>query len=114
MVALRAGSQRLRASTLIIQINRCHHPAGCSRFCLPPSSDNLEDQSSTALSLIVRRSLSEKHLTRRANHRQIVIIARIDKARAEKSAAGFLFEVFVSDVPIGWPCTKYPEIVNVR
>jgi hypothetical protein len=36
-------------------------------------------------------------LTRRANQGHINIIARILKARAEKSAAGFLFEKFQSD-----------------
>jgi hypothetical protein len=39
----------------------------------------------------------KKNLTRRANHRQITIIAKIVQARAEKSAAGFLFEMFQSD-----------------
>ena len=36
----------------------------------------------------------KKDLTRRANQGHINIIARTDKARAEKSAAGFLFGVF--------------------
>jgi hypothetical protein len=36
-------------------------------------------------------------LTRRANQGHINIIARILKARAEQSAAGFLFEVSESD-----------------
>jgi len=39
----------------------------------------------------------KKELTRRANQGHINIIARTDKARAEKSAAGFLFEKFQSD-----------------
>jgi len=36
-------------------------------------------------------------LTRRANQGHINIIARILKARAEQSAAGFLFEISESD-----------------
>jgi hypothetical protein len=39
----------------------------------------------------------KKNLTRRANQGHINIIARTDKARAEKSAAGFLIDVFQSD-----------------
>jgi len=39
----------------------------------------------------------KKHLTRRANQGHINIIARILKARAEQSAAGFLFEISESD-----------------
>jgi hypothetical protein len=39
----------------------------------------------------------KKDLTRRANQGYINIIAKTDKARAEKSAAGFLFEKFQSD-----------------
>jgi len=39
----------------------------------------------------------KKDLTRRANQGYINIIARTDKARAEKSAAGFLFDLSQSD-----------------
>jgi len=39
----------------------------------------------------------KKHLTRRANQGHVNIIARIVRARAEKSAAGFLFEKSQSD-----------------
>jgi hypothetical protein len=39
----------------------------------------------------------KKNLTRRANQGYINIIARADRARAEKSAAGFLFEISQSD-----------------
>jgi hypothetical protein len=51
-----AGSRHLRASIPTIRINQCRHPAGCSRFCLPPS-DNLEHRSSVGSSFIVRRGL---------------------------------------------------------
>jgi hypothetical protein len=67
-----------------------HQLAGCSRFCLPPSSDNLGDHSAVGSSLVFMQGLScrrddfqqstdglEKHLTRRANHRHIIIIAKI-------------------------------------
>jgi len=50
----------------------------------------------TPPSLAIVPITRKKDLTRRANQGHINIIARTDKARAEKSAAGFLFEI-----PIG-------------
>jgi hypothetical protein len=49
-------------------------------------------------------------LTRRANQGYDKIIASNDSARAEKSAAGFLFEKSNRTAA----CTKYPEIINAR
>ncbi len=65
--AFRAGSRRLRAAILIIRTSWRHRSVGCSRVCLP-SGVNLEGS---------RLSQLEKHLTRRANHRHINIIAKI-------------------------------------
>jgi hypothetical protein len=49
-------------------------------------------------------------LTRRANQAYINIVARTDKARAEKSAAGFLSKYSNRTAAI---CTKYPEVIGV-
>jgi hypothetical protein len=52
----------------------------------------------------------KKELTRRANQAYINIVARTDKARAEKSAAGFLSKYSNRTAAI---CTKYPEVIGV-
>ena len=82
---------------------------GCSRFCLPPN-DRIEAKSRSVRTWFSSEAYrtatpscsqcsdnQKKDLTRRANQGYNNIIARTDKARAEKSAAGFLFD----EIPIG-------------
>ena len=85
--AFQAGSRRLRASILIIRTSWRHRSVGCSRVCLP-SGANLEGS---------RLRQLEKHLTRRANHRHIIIIAKIVQSPGGEIRRG----LFVWKIPIG-------------